>query len=99
MNSDYPPLTKNLYFRIVLGSGIFFFLIYLAISSYNQNRECGDVYIRYCDYMDPDISVCFRDKEIYCCHDGNNDHYWNRPHYNQHCGHHNNCYRIVEESD
>lgn len=48
--------------------------------------------------MDDDISICYHDKSIYCCHTGDDDHDLSDRDQEE-CGKYKSCYLIIEEKD
>ena len=76
MNTEVedPILIKNNYFRAILVCGIICTVLAFGVGSMSDERECKDYYVRYCDYKDRDIDICFRRDSIYCCHRERNHH-------------------------
>ena len=89
------PLIQSNYFRAALICGIIFAASAFGVSSLAKQESCHDYYIRYCDYRDYDIDICFRDDDIYCCHKDRYEHHGRR--WRGECGKYNTCYKIINQ--
>jgi len=65
-------------FKLTLFLGVAFCIIGTLMVSNSHPDKCKEYKIRYCDFEDDDIDICYSRGNIYCCHENNYDHHWNR---------------------
>ena len=89
-------------FKLTLFIGVVCSLIGTLMISTSHPDLCKEYRMRYCDYEDSDMNICYSRGDLYCCHSDRNDHSWNRRYEDDErrsCGGHDNCYRIFENVD